>query len=73
MMQNFSWNVRGMNDPTKQVEIKKFINHNKLRIVGLSSIIVRKYNKRWVQIGDGRIITVILLEVGFGWGGNKVW
>lgn len=36
-----SWNVRGLNDPLKQSEIKKFLRRNKVDIAGLVEVKVR--------------------------------
>ena len=44
-----TWNVRGLNDPQKAREIKKFIEINKLQMVGLVETKVRPHNSGKVQ------------------------
>ncbi|XP_056698080.1 uncharacterized protein [Spinacia oleracea] len=44
-----SWNVRGMNDPSKVVEIKKFLSHNNVSVVALVETKVKVTNSEKVQ------------------------
>lgn len=39
-----SWNVRGLNSPNKQVDVKKFIQHHSVGLVGLLETKVKASN-----------------------------
>ena len=40
-----SWNVRGLNNPNKQEDVKLFLNKSKIGLVGLMETKVRKQNE----------------------------
>lgn len=44
MIKLASWNVRGLNNPTKQVALRKFIHANSLSLVGIVESKIRKEN-----------------------------
>ncbi|XP_056698437.1 uncharacterized protein [Spinacia oleracea] len=50
-----SWNVRGLNDPIKVVEIKKFLANNNISVVSLLETKVQEKNSSKIQkkIGNG--------------------
>lgn len=39
-----AWNIRGFNNPIKQVEVRKFIHANGLSLIGITETKVRKEN-----------------------------
>ena len=44
-----AWNIRGLNDPLKQVEVKKLIFENHLDILGIVETRVRNINKEAIR------------------------
>ena len=44
-----AWNVRGMNDPFKIKEVRKFLISNMVDVCGLLETRVRSHNSRKVQ------------------------
>lgn len=44
MIKLASWNVRGLNNPIKQAEIRKFIHANSLSLIGIVESKIRKEN-----------------------------
>jgi len=44
-----SWNVRGLNNPNKQEDVKLFLNKSKIGLVGLMETKVRKENEMEVS------------------------
>ena len=43
-----SWNVRGLNHPNKQEDVKLFLNKSKIGLVGLMETKVRQGNEQVV-------------------------
>lgn len=39
------WNIRGLNDPLKQVEVSNLIRNNNIKICGLVETLVQESNK----------------------------
>lgn len=71
MMICATWNVRGMNDPFKTKEVRKFINSNKIDVCGLLETRVRSHtlvkSKRSLGMsGVGLITIATLLGVEYG-------
>ncbi|KAF5198943.1 hypothetical protein FRX31_011471 [Thalictrum thalictroides] len=44
-----SWNIRGLNNPSKAVEVRKLINTQHLKLVGLLETKVKSRNTAMVQ------------------------
>lgn len=44
-----SWNVRGLNDPNKVADLKKFFSLHQVTVVGLMETRVRKQNEQKIQ------------------------
>ena len=43
------WNIRGLNKPTKQTEIAKFIYENNIDILGITETKVKKINEDFIK------------------------
>lgn len=72
-----SWNVRGMNDPQKVVEIKKFLHHHSVSVGGLLETRVnpqnfKKFSKNLEIIGIGSTTTLVQAGVEFGLVSNLI-
>lgn len=66
-----SWNVRGLNDPQKQVEVRKMRHSKKLNVIALIETRVKagkatKVHKKWEINGVGMITIIALLEEEYG-------
>lgn len=48
-MNIFTWNVRGMNDPIKVVEIKKFLAKQNISVIALVETKIKEKNSQKVQ------------------------
>ena len=41
-----SWNVRGLNDPTKQKEVKNFVSKENVHVIGVLETKIKQPNER---------------------------
>lgn len=67
-----TWKVRGLNNPSSIVEVRKYLGHNKFNFVDLLETKVKSNNKERDRRklggnGDGKIIIMLLIEEEFGW------
>ena len=43
------WNIRGLNQPSKQTEVAKFIYENNIDVLGLTETKVRQVNEAFIK------------------------
>lgn len=48
-MNIYAWNVRGMNDPVKVVEINNFLSTNNISVVALVETKIKEKNSKKIQ------------------------
>lgn len=48
-----TWNVRGMNDPNKIGEIRRFINNNNIAVFALLETKVKEQNSQKAEVWNG--------------------
>ena len=44
-----SWNIRGLNHPSKQLEVANFINDNNIDVMGITETKIRPENENFIK------------------------
>lgn len=71
-----TWNIRGLNDPNKVVEINQLIRNHKIAVIGIletkvkvhkTGAIQKKFGSHWCWQGNYSYSPKV------GWGGIQIW